>query len=555
MQAAGSLGTAFTYQGQLWQGATPASGNYALRFTLCDAVTNGNVVAGPVTNTAVVVSNGLFTVTVDFGVAAFNGNASWLDIAARTNTPGMAFAALSQRQALTPVPNAQFASTAATASAVAAGTVAAAQLSTAGSPSTGQLLVYNGTALAWTNPGAAWSLGGNAGTVPGVTFLGTADSQPLELRVNNQRALRLEPGSAALPNVIGGSASNVVVSGTVGATIAGGATNGILTGSPGATIAGGFSGLILSNSPGATIGGGRGNSIGMQDADATVVGGTYNAIADYVYAGVVGGYANSVGWNAIDAVIGGGTWNNVGDSAYETVIGGGLNNTNRSAYSVVAGGTNNLLASGGTWSVISGGANNYAAPGFAMTIGGGYYHWIGAGGDYATVSGGYDHYVSAAPYSTIPGGREARTMSYGQMAYASGFFANWGDAQSSLYVLRNTAASAAPVELFLDGAGSRMLIPTNATWTFQVMVVARNSTTGNSACFQASGGIKSSSSGLVTFVGSQPTFTAVANDNTGLALPTLTADTSAGALEIKVAGLNGQVFRWVARVQTAEVGF
>jgi hypothetical protein len=42
------------------------------------------MVAGPVTNTTAV-SNGLFTVTLDFGSGVFNGPDWWLEIAARTN--------------------------------------------------------------------------------------------------------------------------------------------------------------------------------------------------------------------------------------------------------------------------------------------------------------------------------------------------------------------------------------------------------------------------------------------------------------------------------------
>lgn len=66
-----------------------------------------------------------------------------------------------------------------------------------------------------------WKLGGNSGTTPGVHFLGTTDSQPLELKVNNARALRLEP-NAVSPNVIAGSAVNYVSGGIVGAAIVGG---------------------------------------------------------------------------------------------------------------------------------------------------------------------------------------------------------------------------------------------------------------------------------------------------------------------------------------------
>jgi hypothetical protein len=54
------------------------------------------------------VSNGLFTVALDFGSGIFDGNPRWLEIGVRTNA-GVAFAVLSPRQPLTPAPYAIYA--------------------------------------------------------------------------------------------------------------------------------------------------------------------------------------------------------------------------------------------------------------------------------------------------------------------------------------------------------------------------------------------------------------------------------------------------------------
>ena len=104
-------GSAFTYQGRLNNNGLPASGKYDLRFTIYDSGGGPTIVAGPVTNSAVAVSNGLFVVSLDFGASVFTGPARWLDIAVRTNGSGT-FAALNPRQALTPSPYAIFANTA-----------------------------------------------------------------------------------------------------------------------------------------------------------------------------------------------------------------------------------------------------------------------------------------------------------------------------------------------------------------------------------------------------------------------------------------------------------
>lgn len=95
-------GTAFTYQGQLNASGAPANGSYDLAFTLFATNVTGTAIAGPVTNPAVGVTNGLFTTTIDFG-AAFTGQSNWLEIAVSTNAAN-AFTTLAPRQQLTPVP-------------------------------------------------------------------------------------------------------------------------------------------------------------------------------------------------------------------------------------------------------------------------------------------------------------------------------------------------------------------------------------------------------------------------------------------------------------------
>src|SRR5207302_1257077 len=93
-------GTAFTYQGRLTDNASPANGSYDLTFALFSVSSGAGQVGTTITNTATAVSNGVFTVTLDFG-ANFPGAGRWLEIGARTNSGG-AFATLSPRQKLTP---------------------------------------------------------------------------------------------------------------------------------------------------------------------------------------------------------------------------------------------------------------------------------------------------------------------------------------------------------------------------------------------------------------------------------------------------------------------
>ena len=117
---AAAVGTAFTYQGQLQENSSPtAQTSCDFQFKLFDAAGTGSpptggtqigsTLSGGLLN-AVAVSNGVFTVALDFGASAFDGNDRYLDVAvccpagscSASNPPyGPAFA---PRQKLTATP-------------------------------------------------------------------------------------------------------------------------------------------------------------------------------------------------------------------------------------------------------------------------------------------------------------------------------------------------------------------------------------------------------------------------------------------------------------------
>jgi hypothetical protein len=105
-------GTAFTYQGRLNDGANPANGAYDLTFTLFNAL-SGGATLGATNVDDLVISNGLFTVTLDYG-AQFDGNARWLQIAVRPGASTGDYTNLAPRQALLPAPYAIYAASAGT---------------------------------------------------------------------------------------------------------------------------------------------------------------------------------------------------------------------------------------------------------------------------------------------------------------------------------------------------------------------------------------------------------------------------------------------------------
>src|SRR5438552_9876838 len=94
--------SSFIYQGRLTDGGTAANGNYDLQFALFDSLSGGAQVGSTQTINTVPVSNGVFTVSLDFGANAFTGASRFLEISARPT--GGSFTLLTPRQQVTSTP-------------------------------------------------------------------------------------------------------------------------------------------------------------------------------------------------------------------------------------------------------------------------------------------------------------------------------------------------------------------------------------------------------------------------------------------------------------------
>jgi hypothetical protein len=424
LSTARAQGTAFTYQGRLNDGSVPAHGNYDFRFKLY-ADSFGNTQAGSTLLTnGVPLTNGLFTVTMDFGPGIFNGSNYWLGVGVRTNGGG-GYTDLNPLQAVTPTPYAIFADTASNLS----GTISSANLSgvyggavafnnssnSFGGSFTGNgANVTNVNAAALNGLGAAnfWQTGGNAGTTPGVNFVGTTDNQPLELHVNGQRAMRFEPTTNNLPNLIGGI-SNAVLAGATGAIIGGGVNNLIGTNVTLSVIGGGGANTVRPLASWATIAGGYANTV--SSINDFIGGGWTNTIAAGNYAVIVGGVGNFIGPDGF------------GGAGHQSVIGGGAYNTNNEYYSFIGGGQRNYIQGLADNSVIAGGGYNQIAGSYGQSvysvIGGGYFNAMKTNTSYAVIGGGYNNSLGTASYQTIGGGayNSIGTNSTGS-AIAGGYF-------------------------------------------------------------------------------------------------------------------------------------
>jgi trimeric autotransporter adhesin len=237
-------GTAFTYQGWLDNGGAPANGSFDFEFTLYTNNATGNAIAGPMTNSTVGVTDGLFTTTVDFG-SVLNGGSNWLQIAVSAHGAN-AFSALTPRQQLTPVPCAVFANNA-------SNLMASAQLNIIG------LRIQNNT------NGAPNMIGGSpvnfvSDNIYGATISGGGGTNFLGLVFTNSVTAGFGTVGGGAQNTAGGDSS----------TVAGGYGN--FAGGVGSVVTGGYensaSGFY------ATVGGGEGNK--ATGDGATIPGGEVN---------------------------------------------------------------------------------------------------------------------------------------------------------------------------------------------------------------------------------------------------------------------------------------
>jgi len=96
------VGTAFTYQGGLLHDGVPVNDTCDFEFRLFYAV-SGSSQVGDMVPVTTDVNNGLFTAQLDFGSAAFSGEARWLEISASCTATGPS-GTLSPRQELTAAP-------------------------------------------------------------------------------------------------------------------------------------------------------------------------------------------------------------------------------------------------------------------------------------------------------------------------------------------------------------------------------------------------------------------------------------------------------------------
>ena len=301
-------GTDFTYQGFITDGGTPITNTCNLQFSLFNALAAGTQIGTTQTVTGASVVGGVFTVTLDFGVVAFDGQDHWLEIGVDCPVDGT-YTTLTPRQALTPAPYA----------------IALYGMRT--EPNATSPNVIGGFLLNTMTSGVV------GGTISG----GGLASQTN--RVTDSYG------------TVGGGAANQA-----------GDAAGFQLDRAFATVGGGFGNTASGYT--SSVGGGNGNTASAQNAsvaggngnqataqNAAISGGSVNT-ASAQNATVGGGLSNAA--SGVSSTVGGGLGNTA--SEFGSTVGGGDRNTALGSNSTVGGGQSNSAAA--TYSTIPGGRFN-----------------------------------------------------------------------------------------------------------------------------------------------------------------------------------------------------
>lgn len=303
--AASAQTTGFVYQGSLKDGANTANGSYDFEFALFDSVSGGTQIGTTLPRNGVPVSDGRFTVDLDFG-PAFPGTARFLEIRVRT-AGGGPFAVLEPRQPISSTPYSVRSIDAATATnALQLGGVAANQyvltgdvrLSDARNPLPGSPnYVQNTTAQQATSN---FNISGD-GTVGG-TMTGSIVRANTQFNIGTNRVLRTQ-GFNTFLGIESGPAATVGVDNSFFGYQAGRVTNGS------------FNSFFGTGSGNQHTDGSRNSFFGSGSGNATTTGGNNS------FFGERSGLGNTIGSN--NTLVGAGANVASGNLSFATAIGSG----------------------------------------------------------------------------------------------------------------------------------------------------------------------------------------------------------------------------------------
>jgi hypothetical protein len=395
-----------------------------------------------------------------------------------------------------------------------------------------------------------WVIEGNDATIPGTNFIGTTDDSELHIDVRNggtvEQSLRINTDQAIYreSGITGNVAGNERGDGSVDLQI---------SRTDATQVASGINGVIR---------GGKNNKIESNGRE-TIIGGGQNNTSISLNGALLGGRDNQLGTTLVftdeNATIIGGR-DNISNDGFATVGGGRENTASSNApllnftEQTVFGGNGNIA--GGIRSVVFGGQNNKALS-TSSVFGGQNNQTICAT---SVILGGRDNESTCDnvtfdySYSMIAGGYKVKTDKYGQNAYASGQFDNQGDAQTSLFVVRNETSDNSVTNLYLDGTNEleKMNLIDQSIWNFKVLVIGKNDDGTIYGSYEINGVIINNGGVLaINGIPAEADRTIYETDS-GL---DATAVVNGTALAIQVTGLAATTMHWVARVKVSQLNY
>lgn len=303
-------------------------------------------------------------------------------------------------------------------------------------------------------------------------------------------------------------------------------------------------------------------------ANAVIVGGENNT-ASGAHSVVAGGSGNTA--SSMRSVVGGGISNTA--SGGNDVVAGGLGNTSSGGQNAIGGGNGNTAA--GQHNTIAGGQNGNTGTGSWCFIGGGSGNTTLGAGDYRSHLGGLSNTATAAyasttggrqnvadgQYAVTLGGYQASTKGItGAVVHASGQFASVGDAQAGRYTLRIATSGTTPAVLTADAsatpaAANSITLGSQNAYAIRARVIARNTANGECAVWEVTAlARRTNTASTIALVGT-PTITSLGGDAAlSSASVAVSANTTLGSVAFTVTGIASTNLRWVALVETVEVG-
>jgi hypothetical protein len=415
-----------------------------------------------------------------------------------------------------------------------------------GTPVSATLTNATGLPVAGVSGVAASSLIGNAGTVSGVAGAITIGT-----------GLSLSTAGTLSASGSGGTVTSVSLSGgTTGLTVSGSpvTTAGTITLTGTLAAANGGTGVTTSTGSGANVLG-TGPTL-----SSPIIGIT--SFADYWQP--AGSVLSTVATLAFQVVNGGTDANiNVGLTPLGTggiILGplpdgtatGGNARGNYAVDFQITRTAASQVASGAYSAIIAGNGNtvssNYGGTGGASNAVSGIYGF--SWGNSNTVNGSYSYHFG------LQGSAKTR---YGWNGHSSGFFSTVGDAQGGDVVLRVATSAATAARLTADGAGANtgnvVNLSNNSVLRLTIDIVGRDTTTGDIGGWKLEALIKRGASAAATSVVGTVTSSVIALDTAWAAMtvPSLTADTTNGGINLSITPVTTNACRWVARVNVVEV--